>query len=384
MTAGEKETKDVIKLPISRKILISVFVFVVVLTAFVVLDIFPAEASHGGLTAPSVSVKETKCFRSINQANDMYCLMRYELPVKVTVDPTPITTPEAWCLELHNLAGCTDNPVNPSFPTSLEEAHVFINYYKNCTGLGDCTVGDLLGSMSVPRVGNALGGIYLGTGHGVTHGDTSVFGCIEPSVLVFTTVVEDCQQVVWSFGSNDVDVQRNEMGDYFIAQFLALQIAGNTGLNVLVSNNRITDAGKTLALEALNIVDRLIGDFFRAAATESAAIAFATPSVDTALQVEISLTATQQAGIWTTIGGHIGGDAKTTGGWVVIMVFGMLGFWGTWTITREFLFPLLVFSSIFWFGVTQDAVPFSVVAVYLLVMASLGIIFGLRKLGVSE
>ena len=383
MTASEKETKDV-KIPVSRKILISVFMFVGIVVLMMLFGVVSAEASHGGSTAPSVSVKETKCFRSINQDDDMYCLMRYELPVKVTVDPTPITTPEAWCLELHNLAGCTDNPVNPTFPTSLEEAHVFINYYKNCTGLGDCSLGDILGSVSVPRVGNSLGGVYLGTGHGVTHGDASVFGCVEPSVLVFTTVVEDCQQVVWSFGANDMDIQRNEMGNYFIEQFLALQIASNTGLNVFVQNNLITDAGKTLALEALNIVDRLIGDFFRAAATESEAIAFATATAQTDLQVEISLTATQQAGIWATIGGHVGGDAKTTGGWIVIMTFGMLGFWGTWTITREFLFPLLVFSSIFWFGVTQDAVPFSVVAVYLLVMASLGIIFGIRKLGVNE
>ncbi len=374
---GVKDDKK--KMPHTRKLLVAVFVFLFVMLLGVLFNVMPASANHGGTTAPSVSVEETKCFRSINQLDDMYCMMRYDLPVKITPDPTPITTPEAWCLELHDLDGCTDTPVNPSNPKSLEEQHVFINFYKNCSALGDCTVGDILASVSVPRVGASLGGVYLGTGHGVTHGDLTVFGCVQSSTLLFTVASEDCQQVVWSFGANNEETQREEMGLYFLQQLLALEVVQNRGFNFYVQNNLITDAGKTLALEALNIADRLIGDFFRAAATESQAIEFATATAETTLQAEIRLTATSQAGIWTTIGGHVGGDAKTTGGWLVVMIGGLLAFWGVWLMTKEFVFPLITFSSVFWFGVSQDAVPFSVVAVYLLVMGTLAIIFGLQK-----
>ncbi len=372
-------TKDKKTLPLTRKILVAVFVFLFVMLIGVVTNVMPVKADHGGTVAPTVSVAETKCFRSINQLDDMYCMMRYDLPVKTTPDPTPITTPEAWCLELHDRSGCVDTPVNPAFPKSLEPQHVFISYFVNCTLGGDCTAGDILDSVSVPRVGASLGGVYLGTGHGVTHGDQTVFGCVVSSPLVYTVTSLDCQQVVWSFGANDIETQRDEMGQYFIQQLLALEVVQSRGFNFYVQNNRITDAGKTLSIEALNIVDRLIGDFFRAAATESQAIAFATATAETTLQVEIHLTATQQAGIWVVIGEKVGGDAKTTGGWLVIMTFGLLGFWGVWMITKEFVFPLITFSSVFWFGVSQDAVPFSVVAVYLLIMGTLAIVFGLQK-----
>ena len=366
-------------MPLTRKILVAVFVLLVALMGIMFFNTEPVKADHGGTTAPSVHVRETKCFRSINDLGDMYCMMRYELPVKVTPDPTPVAAAEAWCTELHDRAGCTDDPVNPTFPKSIEEQHVFINYYNNCTLLGDCTVGDILGSVSVPRVGASIGGVYLGTGHGVTHGDLTTFGCVESSTLIYVTPSEDCQQVTWSFGANDIETQRNELGSYFIQQLLALERAQNQGLNYYVQNNLITDVGKTISLEALNIADRLMGDFFRAAATESEAIEHATATALTDLQIEIQLTATSSAAIWTTIGSHVGGDPKTTGGWLVFMTFAIAGFWGTWTITREFIFPTLVFSSVFWFGVTQDAIPFSVIAVYTLIMAVLAVVFGLQK-----
>jgi hypothetical protein len=380
MTAMDKNNSNE-KMPITRKILLSVFVFILVITGLVLFDVVPVSANHGGTTSPIVSVKSTQCFQSINQMDDLYCMMRYELPFKITPDPTPIVagTAEGWCLELANMDGCTDTPVNPVYPKSIHSQHVSINYYENCTSLGDCTLGDLLGTTTVPRIGMSLAGVYIGTGHGVAYGDLSVFGCIEASPVIYTTPTNDCQQVVWASSGNDQDDQRTEMGEYFLVQLLTLEVEQNRGFNYYVQNNLITDLGKTLSLEALNVADRLIGDYFRAAATESQAIEFATATALTSLQEEIRLTATSQAGIWVVVGGHVGGDAKTTGGWLVVMTFGLLGFWAVWAITREFVFPLITFSSIFWFGVSQDAIPFSVVAVYLLVMGTLAIVFGLQK-----
>lgn len=364
--------------------IVFLIVFIAISVVLLIGNDREIQASHGGPTAPSVTLQENKCFRSINEDDDFYCAVRYTLPVKVTPDPTPITTPEAWCLELHNLTGCTDTPVNPTFPKSLEAQHVFLSYYTDCTPVGDCSSGSLIQTVSIPRVGDSLSGVYVGAGHGVTWEDSTVFGCVHSSVTLFTTPSEDCQQAVWASAANDNDAQLTELGQFFVNQLFSLEIVNNTGLNYFVQNNLITDQGKTIVLEALNIADRLLGDFFRAAATGSQAIVFATATAETVLQQQIDAeaAAAQYDDAFETIGDKIGGGA-TTGGWVVGIVVSIIVFIGVWKTTKEEIWPSVAMSSVFWFVVSLGGVPFSVIALYALVMSLMAIVFGIRKFGTT-
>jgi len=334
----------------------------------------------------TIEVHESKCFRSINEADDLYCGIRFNLPTFETLTPPPVT-PEAWCQELNDKLGCITDPVDPVAPQSLNPDLVFVTFWKDCLP-ADCSVGTLLDSVTAPRIGHAISGVYMEAGHGVSWEDSTVNGCVEVNPLQFTSASQICMPVLWAVADNDVDDQRNELGVWFLNQLLALEIEHTTGLNFYVQNNRITDAGKTYVLEALNIADRLLGGFFRASSTDSPNSAFATVTATPALQGAIKLTATVLADAYERVGEHIGGGAtdaeqKAIGGTVLWLIICAIGFGATYAVTTETLFPSLMFACLAVLGLAADGFSFtlfgSAVAIFVFPAAS----YTVKKLGLT-
>lgn len=320
--------------------------------------------------APDINQSFSGCYRSLVQADDLFCLTRYELPTKVTAAPV---SPEAWCAVLVDTEGCIDNPVDPVTPTSLLSGAAFITLYKDAT---------LLGQGQAQRIGHTIGGLYFPAGHGVTWGDPTVQGCVESSVSLFTTTSSDCSLVVWNTADNTATAQRAKLGVDLVAQMLALEtvdpLIPNGGY---VVNNRINDAGRDLALEALNVIDSLLRDTFRSGSFPAITDPFATPSSQLELQNSINATATAMVGSYDDTGAIIGVPGAALG-MILATIFGVGAFVFTWRKTEQnAALATVAFLTFVLAGVLISAVPVAVMAVTAVLIFAAGGVFFLRKLG---
>src|SRR5574342_57757 len=59
--------------------------------------------------SPPVQLADARCYRSIQQTDDLLCIGEYQLPQQTTAAPTPVAAAEAWCLYLQNPVGCDTN-----------------------------------------------------------------------------------------------------------------------------------------------------------------------------------------------------------------------------------------------------------------------------------
>lgn len=320
--------------------------------------------------APDLTVNSVTCYRSIVQTGDLFCLTRYELPTKTSAD-VPVS-PEAWCAELVNQAGCTDDPVVPDEPTSLIPDSAFATLYTGST-LEDQT--------RVPRIDHGIAGNYLEPGHAVTWGDASVEGCVESSATLYSTQSQSCIPVVWNTADNTQAEQREQLGDDLVSQIRAIESLRSLPLNSLVTNNLITTAGRTLALEALNVVDRIVPGVFQAAAERAVTEGFATPSADTALQASLDATATagEIPTAFAQIGSDLGGLSAGAMATIFFIGVGVVLFVFLHGITQEWVIPSVGLLSVAMVGVFVRGPSVSVIAVTALLLVFVGSMWFLRR-----
>jgi len=358
-----------------------------ILLAFIVAISFFAISSdaHAQLSpAPDVEVQDNRCFRSIIETDDLYCSIRYDLPVQTDPDVVPVS-PEEWCQYLFIQTGCTDDPPIPDNPESLEQGVVFVSYYDGCTAAGDCSSATLIDTGRIPRAGTSLAGVYVETGHTVTWQDSDVHACVESSRLLFSVQSQDCQRVIWSTESNTQADQRNDLGDFFVDQLLQLEIINAKGINFYIENNLITAEGKTVALEALNVADRIL-TVFRTSAAGVITGSFATATAVGALEATIQAQATPP---WAgEVGSYIGGD-ETTGGIVLMFVLGFLAFFGILFIQQRntptlrgadmFMLPFAGFVTVTIFLAYTGSIDLSIPIGFGIIMSGLSVVFLYRK-----
>ena len=140
--------------------------------------LFTAANPAYAVAAPDISVSGANCYRNIVDTGDIYCQLVYDMPVaSSTVAPT---NPEEWSQYLvdqtytSTSTGLTTGMrIDPLEPGSLLPNHAFIQLYRNYTAVaGPSTLPDpssiLEYTARVPRIDNALGGVYLQSGHAVS------------------------------------------------------------------------------------------------------------------------------------------------------------------------------------------------------------------------
>ena len=308
------------------------------------------------------------CYRSIIQDDDLFCVNRYQLPVS----DGAAATPEEWCKYLVDQNGCTDSPVNPDSPYSLQSGIAYITMYDGAT---------LLGQADIPRIGYSLGGVYFPAGHLITWGDTNVMSCVESSATYFTTFEQACVPVTWNTAANTQTDQREQLGIDLVAAFRDLETANPLiPVNGYVVNNLINTAGREIALETLNVIDRFLPDTFQTSAVTAITDSYATPTGPLGLQTDVSATAaafrTSLDGTGASFG--MSGDAV---GMLLFLVLGALAFAAVQRLTAGAIpLALVTFLTVFLAGVPLGAVPVAVASVTILLVFAVGVLFALRRM----
>ena len=335
---------------------------------FSVLAFLTATDVAHAADAPVLASNHASCYRSVFNTDDLFCLTRYSLPTYETATPPPVS-PEAWCAQLVDRTGCTDDPVEPSAPTSLPQGRAVLALYDGCSG-DDCSAATLAGVARVPRIGFALGGVYLTAGHTLAWADPDVAVCIESDPGDFDTFEQDCTPESWSSAANDQTAQRQQLGADMVEQVITLGIEQARPLNLYVNlgSQLITTAGKVFALEALPGADRILGVF--ASGSGSTGIGPTPTPGQTAIEAEI---ATDAATVQTRLAEfgetHGTGSGEQTG-LIISVVIAVVIFLGSLALTRG----SIVFAS---FGTmcflpvltALGVLPFEALAVMIAVLA---------------
>lgn len=330
--------------------------------------VFGGTASAQTDPAPELFINSAACYRSLIQADDLFCLERFQLPSNETESPVAA---ELWCQYLVDQSGCTGQPVEPSAPYSLTPGTAYITVYQGTTPLGQ---------IQVPRIGYSVGGIYFAAGHGITWGDTTVTACMESSVSYFTTFEQSCQPVLWNTAANTQSAQRAQLGSDLKIQFVNLEAEDPLiAPNGYVVNSLINAEGRTLALEALNVMDRILPNTFQTESTTAITDPFATPSSSLQLQQDIDATAVAFKTALSDTGTSLGlpGDAI---GFGMFAGFGIFAFWIVRKMTDgSTVLALVAFLTVMLSGTTIGAIPLTVAAVTALLIFAVGALWVLKK-----
>lgn len=234
-----------------RSIWLKAVILLLILTVSSVITLNNVSAQ----TSPDIEISISSCYSHIYEADDLYCAVVYELPT-YTSTVLPISTPEAWCNELVNKNGCTDNPVNPTEPTSLTQNSVFIT-------LEDSTLQSLAGINTVRRIGFGVGGVYLAAGHNVTFADPNLVICITSNEDIYTTAnVQKCVTPTWNSLTKDFVTQRTALGEFFKAGMIAKGLNEARSLNYYMTNDKINLTGSFIVEEALPHASVLLPETF--------------------------------------------------------------------------------------------------------------------------
>lgn len=320
-----------------------------------------ATASAQISAAPDLYVNDASCYRSIVDTDDLFCMVRYELPTSSSDGVS-----DAWCAELHNETGCDETPADPDEPTSLPQNTAFVTMYEGCSG-DDCSSGTILNTSRMPRIGYGLGGSYMFPGHSVTWGDTSVSICVESSDLLFSPISQDCQAVVWNQAASDQDSQREILGTDMVAQVFAIGIQEARSANYYVTAGKINSNGKPLALEALSNADRIL-DVFASGASSVNIPGFTPVAGDSTAQANIN-TSTGAVQTAKTNFGNSFDLGNATVGTIISLVFVFAVFLIALKLTRNLMFALVVgvpFASVM---VIFGFLEWQILAVLIVVLA---------------
>lgn len=327
-----------------------------------------SSADHGG-AAPALTQTTVSCYRSVVQTDDLFCVNSYELPISDTVSPG---SPEAWCDELVDQTGCTGNPADPATPTSLVPGSAFVAMYESTT---------LINQLQVPRIGRSLGGLYYGAGHGIAWADSTITGCVESSTTLFTSSTSSCLPVSWNNAANTETAQRLQLGSDLRALFVNLEVSDPlVPIGGYVVNNLITAAGRTIALETLNVLDRILPGVFQTESLPGVTEDFVPGS---GLQLQTDLDATAVA--FTTNLNNAGTELGIPGDALGLLMFtglGLVGFVAARRFGGNGSNPLAVvaFLTIMLTGTLVGAVQVSVVAVTALLIVTIAAMYILRKM----
>ncbi len=324
--------------------------------------------------AVDVFAYEAYAFRSIVATDDLFIVMRYELPIS-----TAVSTNDAWCAELNDADACDGDPAAPTDPTSLVRGSAFATLYSDGYG------GTLVEQVTLTRIDHALTGIYVDAGHSITFGNAVTQVCIESSTTLFTSPTVECLSLVWSAATNTEQGQRDDLAAVMAGPtgpMVNLQSARLQSANTYISGvNLITPAGQVFALEAMSFMDRIIPNAFQLSAGPSITTAIATPSSDSDIQQMLDATAVA-SGITQDLENvgqqYLGLSGATTALTATLVVaFGLGGL--MWSLTKSPALAILGTLTPLTWAMWVRAPTFAVIAAMIAVFATLGTWYFIRK-----
>lgn len=217
--------------------------------------------------APAVEIAECYIYGNVladTGDGDMLVLCRADLPIQ-SATSTP-ATPEEWCAYLEDTDGCTDDPVEPTNPTSLTPWAAMLAFYDDA-GI------TLRGTERSPRVDHHLVGVYLGIGHGITWGDADATVCVQSSATLFDPPSSACTAPSWrpsATSPGGVAEARSTLEGDIVSVMKNLETVRSEALDTYVSQERITAYGTDFAREAFSLIHVVAPSAFQAGATDLA------------------------------------------------------------------------------------------------------------------
>jgi hypothetical protein len=363
--------------------------FVAALLAAALLFL-PRSSVASADAAPSVNAYDARCWRSMVVSDDLLCILRYQLPIQTTTVPTPVASAEAWCAQLIDQTGCTGAAVSPSVPTNLilNRAWVTLCRFSAPTNLGclsatSTAIGVLLKQAKVPRVGDSVAGLYFGTASsGITWGESGINMCIE-SDSSFAPATQDCVPVSFNPELNTNAAQVAKLVSDITVMVVAVEQARSLPQNSFVVNNKLTTAGRTLALEAFPVMDRIAPDAFQAVANAAAVSDFRT-AVANSSALSQRLQATAAATSWVADFQGAGQELLgVSGGFMATLIFLGLGLAGggvMFAVSKSAALGAIALGSIAMLGMFIGGPTVSVIAVTAVILATIGGWFVLSKI----
>lgn len=286
--------------------------------------------------SPPVSNVASYCFHDVartgtvsgdSTAGDWLCLTQYALPQRLNTSTTsPVTTPEAWCAQLIDQTGCTGTLLRPDNPTSMLSSLAYLRMYSDC-GASCPSGGTVEAEVEIRRTGSALAGVYITNASSLGWSDSTLQVCVEASAAVFHPAAAQCGPPTRAGAISDSQAtQRTHLGDSLIGMLKSLEVEWRLPAGSFVQKNKITAAGRILALEAFEFLPQIIGDYFQAGVVRPQLTPAGTPlATQQVRQNQLDSTpaiATAQANLSQLGTSVLGTEGSTFPGWIV---FGLLG-----------------------------------------------------------
>ena len=331
---------------------------------------------------PSMAISEVHGFQHLIEENDMMILVRYEMPkTEWRIDQADVnaeTSTEPFVAYMEE-ADCFENNENNLMDLCYRSLLSGIATQTFYDGDPDGS-GSLKANRTLPRVGQGLSGLYLGTGHGLTFGDTSYESCVEGSATVFSPRTVLCQSVLWHSvatttanpGIMAAAREQNAPVLVSIAENLESEAAGKFG--AFVVNRRITPMGAIMFIEAYTNIQRGAPDAFAANEEDKADVRLSGDK--TAAQIEID-TQAQNSKFYNYVADFADGRLKGTNvnlvGGVIIIIIGMVVLAVVLSIIKSLMAAVIMAAlTVFGFGVLNGLFDMTLFMIVLLIVFALG------------
>ena len=259
--------------------------------AILILGIETAEAV---VANPTMTLNEALGMQHLIEEGDMLIIVRYELPKndwRVDDDPD-IADP---FMEKDSCFEDDERDLLDLCWTSLLSGVASHTFYD---GDQDGTpAASLVRQRTLPRVGHGISGVYIGTGHSLTFGNTSYETCLEGAAATFSPRTVACTTIVWNTVT-DTDGDGSFIDDAPAQNALTFQdLANNLGgdlpgrAEAVVTNNLITPVGVIFFSEAFSNAVRAAPAAF--AVSEQLETALTLPNTNTAAETDIEAAAAE-------------------------------------------------------------------------------------------
>lgn len=315
---------------------------------------------------PTVTVHEVYAFNSIIEPDDLYILVRYDLPHTITDGVS-----DAWCSELEYQEGCTDTPSVPLQPASLPVGKVSAQYLENSIIQFD--------NPAIPRISNGLLGLYASSGHGLTWNSTNSQVCLQPASS-YSPVVNSCKNVSFVGGKEYLKlVLMNPNG-------IIYNLEKSYGFKRYTFNyptGEISPAGEVFVKESFPAITKILPEIF--SVTSKSSLSDQTLTSTPVTQNQLTLDA-ETSGLTAALDGSAQYTFGTSGQTMGLIFIGFMSiFLGFLTFRTTFngaLTSIAVMIPILW-GVFMSIIPLAVVFTVLALLSFPLAWFIVRKSGAS-
>jgi hypothetical protein len=333
---------------------------------------------------PDVYIYSAKIFRNVttndeiltDTEGDLLAVIRYELPWSTTGGVV-----DAWCLYVENNSGCDGSPAAPDYPDSILNSYAFATIYKS--GFGTT----LTDQAPIYRIGPGLAGIYIDSGHSISHGDVNIQVCIEASASQFSPVSLgagiDCIYPDFSSGETQSE-NLDELTEYMTGDTSPLgileQALGAPSGFFITTSGKITPNAVVYGSEVLHQLQSIIPDAYQIGAKRVLTDVSA-PAGALAIQAQIDATAVASGftANMNTVASTYAGITGTQLVTFLTLALGLVAAGVLYIYTRSGVFGAFGFLTVASLGMFVGGPSFAIIAGMITVMGTAGAWYVVRK-----